>query len=176
MEHPKGRLHPLNKFVSSSLSRDDRPLLVGKRPEEGCQVARFFGGELLAQLQPSHFLNRLLQSLLGAVVEVRSGQSDVAQAGHLEDELIVLFLGDLDAALVGGVLVGIKDAQLLEVVASEERPSMAGGATNRQEGVETFELGGGQSLVITLEEVVKPVVGAQGPFERSDGLGEVVIA
>jgi hypothetical protein len=47
--------------------------------------------------------------------------------------------------------------------------------TNRQEGVETFELGGGQSLIITLEEIVKPVVGAQGPFERGDSLGEVVV-
>ena len=51
-------------------------------------------------------------------MEIRRGQGDVTEAGHLEDKLVVDFLGHLDAPLVRGVFVGVENSKLLVVVAS----------------------------------------------------------
>ena len=98
-------------------------------------------------------------------MEVRRSQSDIAQAGHLEDKFVVVFLGYLDAPFVRSVFVGVEDSELLVVVASEERTCMAGGATNRQEGVESLQFSSGECLVVAFEKIVKSVVRAEGSLE-----------
>src|SRR3954451_16748007 len=82
------------------------PVLAGQRAKEAHDEFDLLRRHAPAELAPGHRSNRLGERRLAAVVEIWSGDSDVAQAGHAEHMAVTLLAGDREAAEVGRAGLG----------------------------------------------------------------------
>ena len=122
-------------------------VLACERTHEGRNLLVVLLGEVHTAFVVSHGLNRLFDGFHGAIVEIGSGEGQIAQAGNLEAVSVIFVFGLLEAVVV---LLGHFQASLLEVVVETTHvlvglptqclTSMTGGATIFLEQVVTLNL------------------------------------
>ena len=151
-------------------------LLSGQGAQEGHDAGVLGCGELLAQLQAAHRVDRFGQGCGGAVVEVRIGQFDVTQGRHLEVEAVAILAGDGNPAFGrAGCLVILDDAHLLEGIAAHCRAVVTGHAAAVLEQLVAGEFLGVEGLLVALQPLVEARIRRdEGFLEGGDGLGDPV--
>src|SRR5882672_5873322 len=114
-------------------------------------------------------------------MEIRRGPPDIPQAGDLEDVLVLLAAGDLEAAEVGmiqGAPIGevvAHRSELREKVASRIAALMAGDAALPLEELIAFLLPVGDGRAIAAQEAVEARDGDQRSQERGETGGDLLL-
>ena len=111
------------------------PVFAGQRVQKASDQFDFPPGQHPAELASCHLLDRLLEGLGPAIVEIGSRDGHVAQARNAEDEPVIRLAGDGETAEVGGADGPlrervVKDAEPLKQIAADIDALMAGDAAD----------------------------------------------
>ena len=107
-------------------------------------------------------------------MEVRIGEFNVTQGGHLVVEAIGIFTGH-SGTTIARTLVRLYNTHLLEGITPHGRAVMAGGTTTALKQLITLEFLGGDGILVTTQPLVETRVRRdQRFFKGGNGLGHFV--
>ena len=134
------------------------------------------GVKTVVELVPAHQGHGLFEGEDLAVVEVGGGAGDVAQHGDFEDVAVFFLLGDLVAAEIVRIGIGVPLPDDLVELAPDGGPGVTFDAVVLDElGKAAFFLRA-QGVLLAGEQPVKASGGDEGALEGGDGFGQIIVS